>query len=75
MFSYPEIVAVAPLIGFEELLLRRRLCQWERDEVDLQSDRVEKTGPHKEKSIKQHRNSNLSLNYESSGKHKYILYS
>lgn len=42
IFSYPKIVTVAPLIGFEELLLRRRLCQWECDEVDLQSDGVEK---------------------------------
>lgn len=74
MVSYPEIIAVAPLIGFEELLLRRRLCQWERDEVDLQSDRVEKQDHMRRKSIKQHRNSHIRLNYESSSKHKYIYY-
>lgn len=47
--TYPEIVAVAPFIGFEELLLRRRLCQWKRNEVDLQSDKVEKQDHVREK--------------------------
>lgn len=61
IFSYPEIVAVAPLIGFEELLLRGRLCHWECDEVDLRSDGIENEDHIKRERIKHHRNSNLKL--------------